>query len=98
LPRPCFVARPASGRSPGEGVPIGAEHEHAEVSILAPLPASSLVFINTNSSRLSCEIPGWASKLTEEVQRGLPPLFWAHVYGRFCLIMNTRLDLVRVVG
>ncbi len=54
---------------------------------------SSLVFINTQLLQAVLRDPRWASKLTEEDRRGLSPLFWSHVYGRFRLDMDSRLDL-----
>jgi hypothetical protein len=56
------------------------------------------VFINTQLLQAVLADPAWAGKLTDEDQRALSPLFWAHVnpYGRFHLDMDTRLDLTHV--
>ncbi|ACZ83258.1 Tn3 family transposase [Streptosporangium roseum] len=79
-----------------EGVLSGADHEHAEVSMLAlRLLRSSPVFINTQLLQAVLRAPAWANKLAAEDRRALTSLFWAHVipYGRFHLAMDSRLDL-----
>ncbi|MGH3503629.1 MAG: Tn3 family transposase [Nocardioidaceae bacterium] len=74
----------------------GPDREHAEVSMLAlHLLQSALVHINTLLLQAVLEVPQFHDSIGEDERRGLTPLFWSHVdpYGRFCLEMDTRLDL-----
>ncbi|WP_445194934.1 Tn3 family transposase [Streptomyces phytophilus] len=56
---------------------------------------SALVHVNTLPLQQVLAEPKWATRLTDEVRRGLTALFWSNVnpYGTFRLQMDTRLDL-----
>ncbi|MER6563441.1 Tn3 family transposase [Streptomyces sp. NPDC001027] len=57
--------------------------------------SSALVHVNTLLMQQVLADPKRADTLTAADRRSLPPLFWTHVhlYGRFELDMNSRLDL-----
>lgn len=79
-----------------DGALPGPDKEHAETSMLAlHLLQSALVHINTLLVQQVLAEPTWASRLSEEVRRGLTALFWSNVnpYGTFRLDMDQRLDL-----
>ncbi|WSY64548.1 transposase [Nocardia sp. NBC_00881] len=82
---------------------VGADREHAEVSMLAlHLLQSAMVYINTLLLHAVLEDPEFHGLVGDNERRALSPLFWSNInpYGRVRLDMDTRLDLSleRVVG